>query len=95
MPALRDRSEDIPLLINHFIKKYSVNTKENKSFDKDALNELKDYHWPGNVRELENLIKRIIILVPQNLIDKDTLNLLCLSLKKIVILLQVIPWVLP
>ena len=74
VPALRDRTEDIPLLINHFIKKYSDDAKEHKSFDKDSLNELKDYHWPGNVRELENLIKRLIILVPQNFIDKDTLS---------------------
>ena len=74
VPSLRDRSDDIPLLINHFLKKYIENEKDKKSFDKEALNELIDYHWPGNVRELENLIKRIIILVPQNIIDKDTLN---------------------
>jgi two-component system nitrogen regulation response regulator GlnG len=74
VPSLRDRSDDIPLLINHFLKKYIDNEKDKKSFDKEALNELIDYHWPGNVRELENLIKRIIILVPQNIIDKDTLN---------------------
>ncbi|PPR16802.1 MAG: Nitrogen assimilation regulatory protein [Alphaproteobacteria bacterium MarineAlpha9_Bin3] len=74
VPPLRDRSDDIPLLINHFIKKYSDNNNDKKSFDKDALRELKDYNWPGNVRELENLIKRIIILVPQNIIDKGTLN---------------------
>ena len=74
VPPLRERSDDISLLINHFIKKYSNNDNDKKSFDKGALRELKDYNWPGNVRELENLIKRIIILVPQNIIDKDTLN---------------------
>ena len=74
VPPLRDRSDDIPLLINHFLKKYSENEKDKKSFDKQALNELKDYYWPGNVRELENLVKRMIILVPQNVIDLSTLN---------------------
>jgi len=74
IPPLRDRSEDIPLLINHFLKKYSDGNKEKKNFNNDAINYLKDYHWPGNVRELENLIKRITVLIPQNFIDKDTLT---------------------
>jgi len=73
VPPLRDRPDDIPLLINYFINKYSENNKEKKSLDIGAINELKEYHWPGNVRELENLIKRIIILVPQNVIDKEAL----------------------
>jgi two-component system, NtrC family, nitrogen regulation response regulator GlnG len=71
IPPLRERSDDIPLLVNHFIKKHTEKDSVKKTFNKEALLELKRYKWPGNVRELENLIKRIIILTPQDIIDKD------------------------
>ncbi len=61
------------MLINHFIKKYTDINEDKKNISIEALNELKKYHWPGNVRELENLIKRLIILVPQNIIDMETI----------------------
>lgn len=62
LPSLRDRKEDIPLLIDHFIKIYSKKFNKNiKGLDKEAENILKYYPWPGNIRELENLIERILV----------------------------------
>jgi DNA-binding NtrC family response regulator len=63
LPPLRERKEDIPLLVAHFIDKYA--RQENKEIDgvsPDALELLMAYHWPGNVRELENAIERAIVL---------------------------------
>ena len=65
MPPLRDRQEDIPLLIDHFIKKYTTGPESGgtiKSIDKEAIQLLCDYEWKGNVRELENVIERSVIL---------------------------------
>ena len=62
-PPLRDRKEDIPVIVNHFLKKYTV--KIGKTIDnisKQAMSSLQAYDWPGNVRELENVIERGIIL---------------------------------
>ena len=72
-PPLRDRKEDIPVIVNHFLKKYTV--KIGKTIDnisKQAINSLQAYDWPGNVRELENVIERGIILANgQNLEVRD------------------------
>lgn len=63
LPALRERKEDISLLVSHFIRKYSrVNNKKTKGISTRALNLLMDYDWPGNVRELENCIERAVVL---------------------------------
>ncbi len=74
VPPLRERSDDIPLLINHFINQFTEKGVDKKTIDNGALIKLKNYLWPGNVRELENLIKRIIILTPQEIIDLETIN---------------------
>ena len=63
IPPLRERKEDIPLLAEHFLKKYAEREgKEVHSIAPDALELLMAYHWPGNVRELENAIERAVIL---------------------------------
>lgn len=63
LPPLRDRQEDIPLLCQHFVEKYSKQTpKEIKGISAEALKCLEEYSWPGNVRELENIIERAITL---------------------------------
>jgi len=63
LPPLRERPEDIPLLAEHFIRKYSEeNNKEAPAIENSAMKALLDYDWPGNVRELENLIERAIVL---------------------------------
>jgi DNA-binding NtrC family response regulator len=63
MPPLRQRKDDIPLLVNHFVAKF--NSKIGKkiiTISKDTLNTLQEYHWPGNVRELESVIERAVII---------------------------------
>jgi transcriptional regulator with GAF, ATPase, and Fis domain len=63
IPPLRQRKDDIPLLINHFIAKFNVkNGKKICTVSKDTLNALLVYYWPGNVRELESVIERAIII---------------------------------
>ncbi len=66
IPPLRERKEDIPLLIEHFLNKFSANSK---TFSHDALRALMNYPWKGNVRELENLIERILLLSDQESIS--------------------------
>ncbi|UCE78665.1 MAG: sigma-54-dependent Fis family transcriptional regulator [Nitrospiraceae bacterium] len=68
IPPLRDRKEDIPLLIEHFLNKFSANSK---AFSHDAMRALINYPWKGNVRELENLIERILLLSDQESISLD------------------------
>jgi len=63
IPPLRERREDIPLLVQHFIEKYSRLTgKKSQGIDATALDRLQAHHWPGNVRELENVIERAVVL---------------------------------
>ena len=63
LPALRERKEDIPLLIKHFIEKYSKeNGKNVTDISKEAFNQLMHYHFPGNIRELENIIESAIVM---------------------------------
>jgi len=76
---LRDRKEDIPLLVNHFLEFYrKKNNKEIDGISTDAMELLMNYSWPGNVRELENAIERAVVLtkdkaiLPQAL--PDTIN---------------------
>lgn len=62
-PPLRHRPDDIPLLVEHFLKNHSFSRRINVDVDQDALNDLIQYHWPGNVRELKNVIERALILM--------------------------------
>jgi DNA-binding NtrC family response regulator len=63
LPPLRDRREDIPPLIEHFLRKYARElNKPMKRLTRDALDGLIAYHWPGNVRELENVVERAMVL---------------------------------
>ena len=62
-PPLRDRREEIPLLTDHFLKKYSVQyNKPTNSITDELARQFMEYDWPGNVRQLENMIKRIVVL---------------------------------
>lgn len=62
LPPLRDRMDDVPLLVEHFLQKYRSDSPENNPrISEEALDALMEYHWPGNVRELENTIHRAII----------------------------------
>jgi DNA-binding NtrC family response regulator len=63
LPPLRERSEDIPLLVNHFIEKFAQGAKHRvEGIQADALAALKSYEWPGNIRELEHTIERAVLL---------------------------------
>ena len=64
VPPLENRREDIPLLINHFIRLFNAKYELNKSIDSDAMQFLSQYDYPGNVRELRNVVERIVIQSP-------------------------------
>jgi len=69
VPALRKRKDDIPLLCKHFLYHFcGKESREIKSMTESALNSLRNYNWPGNVRELKNLIERLVIMTPGNVI---------------------------
>src|SRR5687768_3501740 len=72
LPALRERKDDIPLLVQHFLEKYGEeNARPNLEFAPESLDLLMDYDWPGNVRELENVIERATVLCQGNRIGPD------------------------
>ena len=72
LPPLRDRKDDIPLLVQHFMEKYGKeNNKPNLELTAEAIDLLSDYDWPGNVRELENVIERATVLTSGQRIDAD------------------------
>jgi DNA-binding NtrC family response regulator len=74
MPALRERTEDIPLLVLHFVKKYAEPMKKSVAgLTEGALALLMDYNWPGNVRELENVIERGVTLTRAEKIGSEDL----------------------
>lgn len=76
LPPLRDRKEDLILLVRHFIKQYSAKTgKDIKGVSDEALKSLMAYHWPGNIRELENLIERSILLSKSDMLEDIPLPL--------------------
>lgn len=69
LPPLRERTEDIPLLLDHFIGIYSCKYKKSLQVESDVLKMLKKYHWPGNVREFQHAIERAVILSGSNFIS--------------------------
>ncbi len=70
IPPLRERKEDIPLLVNYFLKHFAQkNQKKVDGLSADAMKQLQAYHWPGNIRELRNVIERMVVLTNQSLID--------------------------
>ena len=76
VPSLRERLNDIPLLTQHFLKKYAAkNRKAVKAFTPLAMDMFLKYDWPGNVRELENAVERAVILLPGDYITEKELPL--------------------
>ncbi|KMY67095.1 ATPase AAA [Desulfocarbo indianensis] len=73
LPPLRERVDDIPLLINYFLEKNSQEYNRRLTIDRPAQRALLTYQWPGNVRELENIMERLAIMVEQDVIRRDDL----------------------
>ncbi|NOZ24638.1 MAG: sigma-54-dependent Fis family transcriptional regulator [Nitrospirae bacterium] len=70
IPPLRERREDIPLLVEHFLRKFGSGVT---GFSPDAMRVMVDYKWPGNVRELENVIERVVLLTEHEVIQPSDL----------------------
>jgi len=74
LPPLRDRREDIPLLVDHFLEKYNREANRKVTIvPRDVLDTLVAYSWPGNVRELENCIERAVVMSPDNTVSLELL----------------------
>jgi Nif-specific regulatory protein len=73
LPALRDRKEDIPLLIEFFLRRFNEENKKDVSIAPDAVRLLMNYNWPGNVRELENTIERLVVMSNGKIIESSDL----------------------
>lgn len=74
LPHLRERKEDIPLLVKHFLDTYSTeNKKEILGISEEVMEIFANYEWPGNIRELENLIERAVVLTKTKLITRNNL----------------------
>ena len=72
LPPLRDRQEDIPLLIDHYLKKFrKENNKSSLEIDKNAIKVLQKYLWPGNIRELRNCIENMVVLAKTDVLSAD------------------------
>jgi transcriptional regulator with GAF, ATPase, and Fis domain len=71
---LRERKEDVPVLVNHFVEKFCIsNELPGKRVSPEAISVLQDYDWPGNVRELENIVERVVILTSDKIIQPSHL----------------------
>jgi two-component system response regulator AtoC len=76
IPPLRDRREDIPYLVDHFIARFGrESAKPIKGITPEAQKKLMDFHWPGNVREVENIIERAVALSAGEIIDVEDIRL--------------------
>lgn len=76
LPPLRERKHDIPILIHHFLKKYTVEIgKKIRGVAPDVMTFLENYSYPGNVRELENMIERAVVLAEGDIIRNEDLEL--------------------
>ncbi|MBN42706.1 MAG: nitrogen regulation protein NR(I) [Alphaproteobacteria bacterium] len=74
IPPLRERSEDIPELVSHFLNRSQEVDSSPKTFVPEAIQRLKEYRWPGNVRELENMVQRLSALYTQEVISLETVE---------------------
>lgn len=73
VPSLRERKEDVPVLVNHFLNKFNLKHNVDKSVTSEVIDILSEYSWPGNVRELENLIENLVVLTREAIITKEHL----------------------
>lgn len=69
IPPLRERKEDIPLLVEHFLQKYRQDNRINLTLTPEAMEVLQQYDWPGNVRQLENVLERLVAIAESDLVN--------------------------
>ncbi len=82
LPPLRERKEDIPLLVDHFVEKFNRNNKKQiRGVSSRTLGMLLCYHWPGNVRELENCIERAAVMADKDVVDVQDLGKILRTVK--------------
>jgi len=74
LPPLRERYEDVKLLIEHYMKKFMKEHNKNMSLSKAAMELLLDYPWPGNIRELQNTMERLVLICPEGEVLPEMLN---------------------
>lgn len=83
LPPLRDRSQDIPILVEHYLKiSLEENNLKPKMLDNEALQILKNHFWPGNIRELKNIIERLSIMIPGDTIHSNHVKEALVGFKK-------------
>jgi len=76
VPPLRERIDDVPMLVRHFVCKHAArNRKAIEALDDGVIASLQEYHWPGNVRELENTIERAVVLTTGSVIARDVITM--------------------
>jgi len=75
VPPLRERKEDIPPLIEHFLRKFNAKYRLNKEIPHAVIDRLVTYHWPGNVRELQNIVERLVVLSREDEVGLEALPL--------------------
>ena len=74
VPPLRERKDDIPLLVEYFINKYDSATGQKHKFEKGAMTHLQSFEWNGNIRELKNVVERLAILCNDAITEEDVKN---------------------
>ena len=76
IPPLRERREDIPLLVDHFVEKFNIEMgKQIRGVSEEAMRVLIDYDWPGNARELRNVVERAMVVAKENVINGSDISL--------------------
>jgi two-component system response regulator AtoC len=92
LPPLRERREEIPVLTEYFLKKYSVQyNKPYTDFSQETMRLLMDHDWPGNIRELENLVKRAVVLGGEAAIRKEITQAIAMASKRLAVAEPVAP----
>ncbi len=75
VPPLRERKEEIPVLAAQFVKLFNKKYKKNKKLSSNMIDVLMEYDWPGNIRELENMMERLVVTIPGNILSREHLPL--------------------